>query len=52
MVLQGCDEIHDNFVTHKPYSAFRSIDYGYTRMKAHNRTHLEFTQISDDKVRP
>lgn len=24
-------------------------DYGYTRLKAHNATHLYFEQVSDDK---
>lgn len=24
-------------------------DYGYTRMKAFNKTHLYFEQVSDDK---
>lgn len=24
-------------------------DYGYTRMKAHNKTHLYFEQVSDEK---
>lgn len=29
---------------------FRFIqDFGYTRMKAHNKTHLYFEQVSDDK---
>lgn len=26
-----------------------SQDYGYTRMKAYNHTHLYFEQVSDDK---
>lgn len=25
-------------------------DYGYTRLKAHNGTHLYFEQVSDDKA--
>ena len=31
------------------WTAFRSLDYGYTILKAHNETTLEFSQISDDK---
>jgi hypothetical protein len=34
----------------KEWTAFRSADYGYTRMTAHNATHLELEQVSDDKV--
>ena len=29
---------------------FRSADYGYSRMVAHNTTHLEVAQVSDDQV--
>ncbi|XP_032582199.1 acid phosphatase type 7 isoform X3 [Drosophila sechellia] len=32
-----------------PWSAFHSQDFGYLRLKAHNRTHLHFEQVSDDK---
>lgn len=28
---------------------FSLKDYGYTRMKAHNKTHLYFEQVSDDQ---
>ncbi|KAF5294079.1 hypothetical protein FQA39_LY13553 [Lamprigera yunnana] len=46
----GCDEEHSHFDNDPPYwSAFRSTDYGYTRMKAYNKTHLYFEQVSDDK---
>ncbi|XP_036339037.1 acid phosphatase type 7 isoform X2 [Rhagoletis pomonella] len=31
------------------WSAFHSQDFGYTRLKAHNGTHLYFEQVSDDK---
>ena len=31
------------------YCFAHSQDYGYTRMKAYNRTHLYFEQVSDDK---
>ncbi|XP_002133576.3 acid phosphatase type 7 isoform X3 [Drosophila pseudoobscura] len=32
-----------------PWSAFHSQDFGYLRLQAHNRTHLYFEQVSDDK---
>ena len=48
----GCSEIHDHFMPEQPYwSAIRSIDYGYTRLTAHNKTHVYWEQVSDDKVR-
>ena len=53
LIFQGCDERKEEFQPNKPYySAFRENDYGYTRLKAHNKTHLEFSQVSDDKVMP
>ncbi|XP_066598321.1 acid phosphatase type 7 [Prorops nasuta] len=46
----GCKEGREKFIPHRPHwSAFRSSDYGYTRMKAFNRTHLYLEQVSDDK---
>ncbi|XP_055842961.1 acid phosphatase type 7-like isoform X1 [Episyrphus balteatus] len=46
----GCKEGREPFVSKIPeWSAFHSQDYGYTRMKAHNGTHLYFEQVSDDK---
>ncbi|XP_076046794.1 acid phosphatase type 7 [Oratosquilla oratoria] len=46
----GCKEKHDHFMEIKPeWSAFRSIDYGYTRVSAVNKTHLYFEQVSDDQ---
>lgn len=46
----GCKEGREKFVPQRPsWSAFRSSDYGYTRMKAFNKTHLYFEQVSDDK---
>ena len=46
----GCKENHDEFGPQIDISAFRATDYGYTRMKAINATHLYLEQISDDKV--
>lgn len=46
----GCKEGRDNFIPNRPYwSAFTSRDYGYTRLKAFNSTHLYLEQVSDDK---
>lgn len=45
----GCKEGREPFVKKIPaWSAFHSRDYGYTRMRAYNRTHLYFEQVSDD----
>ncbi|XP_050990017.1 acid phosphatase type 7 [Labeo rohita] len=46
----GCREKHDGFIP-KPrdWSAFRSTDYGYTRMRLINTTHLYLEQVSDDQ---
>jgi len=45
----GCDENTDKFIPHpKSWSAFRSSDYGYTRMQVFNSTHLYLEQVSDD----
>ncbi|XP_030641288.1 acid phosphatase type 7 [Chanos chanos] len=46
----GCREKHDGFIP-KPreWSAFRSTDYGYTRMQVINSTHLYLEQVSDDQ---
>lgn len=46
----GCKEIHDPFRESTNISAFRSDDYGYSRMKVYNSTHLHFEQVSVDKV--
>jgi hypothetical protein len=32
------------------WSAYRSIEYGYTRVQALNKTHLYVEQVSDDQV--
>ncbi|EDW82409.1 uncharacterized protein Dwil_GK25789 [Drosophila willistoni] len=46
----GCKEGREPFKGKIPeWSAFHSQDYGYTRLKAHNRTHLYFEQVSDDQ---
>ncbi|KAI0213631.1 Acid phosphatase type 7 [Lamellibrachia satsuma] len=36
-------------LTATPWSAFRSYDYGYTRMTILNNTHLYLEQVSDDQ---
>ncbi|KAH8321080.1 hypothetical protein KR074_008757 [Drosophila pseudoananassae] len=46
----GCKEGREPFKGQIPdWSAFHSQDYGYTRLRAHNRTHLHFEQVSDDQ---
>ncbi|XP_034051439.1 acid phosphatase type 7 isoform X2 [Thalassophryne amazonica] len=46
----GCRERTDKFSPNpKPWSAFRSTDYGYTRMQVFNNTHLYLEQVSDDQ---
>ena len=35
---------------YRPWSAFRAVDYGYTRMQIINATHLYMEQVSDEKV--
>lgn len=45
----GCKEIHDQFRPSRNFSAFRSTDYGYTRMQVFNSSHLYMEQVSDDK---
>nr|CAD7394660.1 unnamed protein product [Timema cristinae] len=43
----GCDEKHDPFKSKQPYwSAFRSADYGYSRLKVFNSTHLYMEYVS------
>ena len=49
--FQGCNEDHDPFAKdYPPWTAYRSEDYGYTRMTIHNKTHLYMEQVSVDKV--
>lgn len=46
----GCSEGHENFETNPPaWSAYRNSDYGFTRMRALNKTHLYFEQVSDEQ---
>lgn len=46
----GCKEGRTEFLGNRPqWSAFNSTDYGYTKLKAHNATHLYFEQVSVDK---
>eukprot|EP00064_Thunnus_orientalis_P003392 superscaffoldBa00000274_g3401 len=46
----GCREKTDRFNPNpKDWSAFRSTDYGYTRMQVVNATHLYLEQVSDDQ---
>ena len=52
VLFQGCQEDHDPFVKdYPPWTAFRSDDYGYTRMTIYNNTHLYMDQVSVDLVR-
>jgi len=42
----GCKEGREKFTPNPPaWSAFRSSDYGYTRMKVFNKTHLYLEQV-------
>ncbi|CAF1414200.1 unnamed protein product [Rotaria sp. Silwood1] len=46
----GCFSKHNPFLNQTQlYSAFRSDDYGYSRMKIINSTHLYIEQVSDDQ---
>ncbi|KAJ8290422.1 hypothetical protein GJAV_G00012650 [Gymnothorax javanicus] len=46
----GCREKHDGFIPEpRNWSAFRSTDYGYTRLQVLNHTHLYLEQVSDDQ---
>ena len=46
----GCKEGREDFNATRPeWSAFISRDYGYTRLKALNASHLYIEQVSDDK---
>lgn len=42
----GCQENTDNFIKHPdPWSAFRSSNYGFSRMQIFNSSHLYFEQV-------
>jgi len=46
----GCREKHDGFSPNHPdWSAFRSTDYGYTRLQVDNATHIRLQQVSAEK---
>ncbi|XP_028409886.1 acid phosphatase type 7-like [Dendronephthya gigantea] len=46
----GCSERHDPFSKDPAYfTAFRALDYGYSRMTVYNSTHLYWDQISIDQ---
>jgi len=45
----GCGEHHDPFGVPRPWTAFQSDDYGYTRMNVFNATHMYLEQVSDDQ---
>lgn len=46
----GCQERHDGWFPMPEITAFRSRDYGYTRLTVSNSTHLNIQQVSDDQV--
>lgn len=51
MIFQGCSSKHDPFVKdYAPWTAYRTVDYGYTRMAIHNKTHISIEQVSVDQV--
>ncbi|BFZ11866.1 hypothetical protein BsWGS_14905 [Bradybaena similaris] len=46
----GCSEHHEYFIKDPAeWSAFRNSEYGYSRMKFLNQTHLYVEQVSDDQ---
>ncbi|XP_071832798.1 acid phosphatase type 7-like [Apostichopus japonicus] len=45
----GCREAHSRFGPMRYYDAFRSSDYGYTRLQIINDTHINMQQVSDDQ---
>jgi hypothetical protein len=46
----GCREKHAEVTQDRPYYvAYRNRDYGYSRLKVFNSTHLRFQQVSDDQ---
>ncbi|PFX17445.1 Iron/zinc purple acid phosphatase-like protein [Stylophora pistillata] len=46
----GCKYCHDKFQRdYGPWTAFRSLDYGYTRVQVFNSSHMSLEQVSIDK---
>ncbi|PIK60173.1 hypothetical protein BSL78_02894, partial [Apostichopus japonicus] len=45
----GCSEEHSSFGPMRYFDAFRSSDYGYTRLQIINDTHINMQQVSDDQ---
>ena len=49
--FQGCKYCHDKFKRdYGPWTAFRTLDYGYTRVQVFNSSHLYLEQVSIDQV--
>ncbi|XP_020912611.1 acid phosphatase type 7 [Exaiptasia diaphana] len=47
----GCFEQHNYFKPfYGPWTAYRTVDYGYTRMQAFNGSHIYIEQFSTDKA--
>lgn len=45
----GCSELHDPFGDQPEWSAYRSLEYGYMRLRIHNASHLYTEQVAVDK---
>lgn len=45
----GNRERHESWLPWPDVTAFRAMDYGYTRLNALNGTHLQIQQVSDDQ---
>ena len=50
MLEQGCNERFEPFYPQPDFTAFRAVDFGFTRMTFHNGSHLQIEHISDDQV--
>ena len=48
--FQGSCERHETWGPLPEVTAFRAMAYGYTRLTAHNQSHLQIQQVSDDQV--
>ncbi|XP_069679838.1 acid phosphatase type 7-like [Periplaneta americana] len=47
----GCSELHDWFSpTQPPWSAYRSLEYGFMRLRIHNSTHVYMEQVAVEKT--